>query len=117
MSCTDRNSPPRRRRDAKARGVALDDRRRPLRRNRDNVGTAWTYPHHQPERLGDSHDQGRAEIHHHVRQSGRPGPTGSAAVRRLRDRVVAASAERGFYVTPRSFTADAQFFAETAPFN
>ena len=44
-----------------------------------------------------------------------PAPTGSGAVRRLRDRVVAASAERGFYVTPRSFTADAQHFAETAP--
>src|SRR3954453_1041065 len=42
-------------------------------------------------------------------------PTGSGAVRRLRDRVVAASAERGFYVTPRSFTADAQHFAATAP--
>src|SRR3954447_26526232 len=41
--------------------------------------------------------------------------TGSSAVRRLRDRVVAASAERGFYVTPRSFTADAQLFAATAP--
>jgi hypothetical protein len=44
-----------------------------------------------------------------------PAPTGSAAVHRLRDRVVAASAERGFYVTPRSFTVDAQYFAETAP--
>src|SRR3954469_1298898 len=42
-------------------------------------------------------------------------PTGSGAVRRLRDRVVAASAERGFYVPPRSFTADAQHFAATAP--
>ena len=42
-------------------------------------------------------------------------PTGSGAVRRLRDRVVAVSAERGFYVTPRSFTADAQHFAATAP--
>src|SRR3954454_22891755 len=42
-------------------------------------------------------------------------PTGGGAVRRLRDRVVAASAERGFYVTPRSFTADAQHFAATAP--
>src|SRR3954449_637688 len=41
-----------------------------------------------------------------------PAPTGSAPVRRLRDRVVAASAERGFYVTPHSFTADAQYFAE-----
>jgi hypothetical protein len=44
-----------------------------------------------------------------------PAPTGSGAVRRLRDHVVAASAERGFYVTPRSFTADAQHFAATAP--
>ena len=42
-------------------------------------------------------------------------PTGSGAIRRLRDRVVAASAERGFYVTPRSFTAEAQHFAATAP--
>jgi hypothetical protein len=42
-------------------------------------------------------------------------PTGIGAVRRLRDRVVAISAERGFYVTPRSFTADAQHFAATAP--
>lgn len=37
------------------------------------------------------------------------------AVRRLRDRVVAASAERGFYVSMRGFTADALRFAETAP--
>src|SRR3954451_2378715 len=44
-----------------------------------------------------------------------PAPTGSAAVQRLHDRVVAARAERGFYVTPRSFTDDAQRFAETAP--
>lgn len=42
-------------------------------------------------------------------------PTGSAALRRLRDRVVAASAERGFYVSVRGFTADAQHFADTAP--
>src|SRR4051812_3873 len=42
-------------------------------------------------------------------------PTGIGAVRRLRDLVVAASAERGFYVTARSFTADAQHFAATAP--
>src|SRR3954453_23524411 len=42
-------------------------------------------------------------------------PTGSGAIRHVRDRVVAASAERGFYVTPRSFTADAQHFAATAP--
>jgi len=44
-----------------------------------------------------------------------PTPTGSAAVRRLRDRVVTASAERGFCVTPRNFTADVQYFDETAP--
>src|SRR4051794_38277864 len=42
-------------------------------------------------------------------------PTGIGAVRRLRDRVVAISAEQGFYVTPRSFTAEAQHFAATAP--
>jgi Restriction endonuclease len=44
-----------------------------------------------------------------------PMPVGSAALRRLRDRVVAASAERGFYVSVRGFTADALHFAETAP--
>jgi hypothetical protein len=42
-------------------------------------------------------------------------PAGSDALRRLRDRVVAASAERGFYVSVRGFTADAPHFAETAP--
>jgi hypothetical protein len=42
-------------------------------------------------------------------------PAGSAALRRLRDRVVALSAERGFYVSVRGFTADAQHFADTAP--
>jgi hypothetical protein len=44
-----------------------------------------------------------------------PAPTGSAALRRLRDRVVAASAERGFYISVRGFTAEALHFAETAP--
>jgi hypothetical protein len=44
-----------------------------------------------------------------------PMPAGSAALRRLRDRVVAAGAERGFYVSVRGFTADARHFAETAP--
>ena len=44
-----------------------------------------------------------------------PISTGSVAVRRLRDKVVTASAERRFYVTPRNFTANAQHFAETAP--
>jgi hypothetical protein len=42
-------------------------------------------------------------------------PTGSGAVRRLRDRVVAASAERGFYVSVRGFTPDTYYFSETAP--
>lgn len=42
-------------------------------------------------------------------------PTGTAALRRLHDRVIATNAERGFYVTARSFTAEAQHFAETAP--
>ena len=42
-------------------------------------------------------------------------PTGSPALRRLRDRVVSASAERGFYVSVRGFTADAQHFAANAP--
>jgi Restriction endonuclease len=44
-----------------------------------------------------------------------PAPAGSAALRRLRDRVVAASAERGFYISVRGFTADALQYAETAP--
>jgi hypothetical protein len=44
-----------------------------------------------------------------------PMPAGSAALRRLRDRIAAAGAERGFYVSVRGFTADAQRFAETAP--
>jgi hypothetical protein len=42
-------------------------------------------------------------------------PTGSAALRRLRDRVVANSAERGFYISMRGFTAEAQHFAASAP--
>jgi hypothetical protein len=42
-------------------------------------------------------------------------PTGTAALRRLRDRVVNASAERGFYVSVRGFTPEAQQYAETAP--
>jgi hypothetical protein len=52
-----------------------------------------------------------------MRQSFRPGPgrAGSAALRRLRDRVVAASAERGFYISVRGFTAEALQYAETAP--
>src|SRR5262249_49668055 len=44
-----------------------------------------------------------------------PMPAGSAAIRRLRDRVVAAGAERGFLVSVRGFTDDARRFAETAP--
>jgi hypothetical protein len=44
-----------------------------------------------------------------------PDPTRSGAVRQLRERVVAASAERGFYVSVRGFSAEAQQFAATAP--
>jgi Restriction endonuclease len=42
-------------------------------------------------------------------------PTGSAALRRLRDRVVASSAERGFFISVRGFTAEARHYAEAAP--
>ena len=45
----------------------------------------------------------------------RPKTAGSSSLRRLRDRVVATSAERGFYVSVRGFTPDAHHFAETAP--
>jgi hypothetical protein len=44
-----------------------------------------------------------------------PAPTGTAALCRLRNKVVATYAERGFYVTAGSFTAEARRFAETAP--
>jgi restriction endonuclease len=42
-------------------------------------------------------------------------PTGTPALRRLHDRVVAASAERGFYVSVRGFTAEARQYAQCAP--
>jgi hypothetical protein len=42
-------------------------------------------------------------------------PAGSAPLCRLRDRVVSAGAERGFYVSVRGFTAEAELYAETAP--
>jgi hypothetical protein len=42
-------------------------------------------------------------------------PTGVSTLRRLHDRVIALNAERGFYVTARSFTVEAQQFAQTAP--
>jgi hypothetical protein len=41
--------------------------------------------------------------------------TGTAPLCRLRDRVVASSAERGFFVSVRAFTHGARHFAETAP--
>lgn len=44
-----------------------------------------------------------------------PIPAGSDALRRLRDRVVAVSAERGFYVSVRGFTPEARRFADGAP--
>jgi len=42
-------------------------------------------------------------------------PTRSAAIRHLRDRVVAASAERGFFFSVHGFTAEALHYAEAAP--
>ena len=44
-----------------------------------------------------------------------PAPAGSTALRRLRDRVVAAGAEKGFYLSVRGFTAEAGHFAKSAP--
>jgi hypothetical protein len=44
-----------------------------------------------------------------------PLPANAGALRRLRDRVVAGTADRGFYISVRGFTAAAQHFAETAP--
>ena len=44
-----------------------------------------------------------------------PRPASAGALRRLRDRVVAGGAERGFYISVRGFTAEARHFAETAP--
>lgn len=44
-----------------------------------------------------------------------PQPANASALRRLRDRVVAGSADRGFYISVRGFTAEARHFAKTAP--
>jgi hypothetical protein len=46
---------------------------------------------------------------------GDPAPTMIPALQRLHDRVVAASAAAGFYVTARTFTDEAQQYADTAP--
>jgi hypothetical protein len=46
---------------------------------------------------------------------GDPTPTMIPALQRLHDRVLAASAAAGFYVTARTFTDQAQQYAETAP--
>jgi hypothetical protein len=46
-----------------------------------------------------------------------PAPTMIPALQRLHDRIVAASAAAGFYVTARTFTDEAQHYAETAPFD
>lgn len=43
------------------------------------------------------------------------GPTGTRDVARLHDAVVAANAERGFFITARSFTDAAEQYAELAP--
>ena len=42
-------------------------------------------------------------------------PIKTPALRRLHDAVAAASAARGFYVTPRGFTAEAEHYAASAP--
>jgi hypothetical protein len=42
-------------------------------------------------------------------------PTKTPAIRRLHDAVVAAGAYKGIYVTPRSFTPDAEYYAQHAP--
>ena len=42
-------------------------------------------------------------------------PTQTREIARLHDAVVAANAERGFFVTARSFTPDAEHYAATAP--
>jgi hypothetical protein len=44
-----------------------------------------------------------------------PTPTKTPAVRRLHEAVVAAGAARGFYVTPRGFTPEAEHYAAHAP--
>jgi Restriction endonuclease len=44
-----------------------------------------------------------------------PAPTKTPALRRFHDAVVAANAARGFYVTPRGFTAEAEHYAAGAP--
>jgi hypothetical protein len=42
-------------------------------------------------------------------------PTKTPALRRLHDAVIAAGAARGFYVTPREFTPEAEHYAASAP--
>jgi Restriction endonuclease len=42
-------------------------------------------------------------------------PTKIPALRRLHDTVIAANAQRGFYITTRTFTAEAEQYADAAP--
>jgi hypothetical protein len=42
-------------------------------------------------------------------------PTKAPALKRLHDAIIAANAARGFYVTPRSFTPEAEHYAASAP--
>jgi hypothetical protein len=42
-------------------------------------------------------------------------PTKAPALRRLHDAVIAANSARGFYVTPRGFTPEAEHYAASAP--
>jgi hypothetical protein len=44
-------------------------------------------------------------------------PVKMPSIRRLHDAVIAANAARGVYVTPRSFTAEAEYYAAHAPIN
>jgi hypothetical protein len=44
-----------------------------------------------------------------------PAPAGTREIGRLHDTVITANAQRGIYVTTRSFTPDAQDYAKTAP--
>jgi hypothetical protein len=44
-----------------------------------------------------------------------PAPTGTRAIARLHDAVIAANAQRGIFVTARTFTPDAVHYAKTAP--
>jgi hypothetical protein len=74
-----------------------------------------TRPSGGPTRAGSGHDQARAEIYHRVRHAGRSDATAIRDLARLHDAVIAANAERGFFITARGFTEEAETYAESAP--